>query len=334
MRISRLATSALAAAWLTVAAGSASAGACKMGVIGELPVTMEGNTPLVDVSLNGRTVRFILDTGSDTTLLTRAGAEALGLQLIQLSGVTVYGAGGSDGASKARIKELKLGGAAIHDVDMIVTGRLASRDAVGLLGRDVLLSRTDLELDLAHNVVRLIQPKGCEGDQVVYWANAYSTASISSDPTNLIEVNASLNGKRINAKLDSGAYYSVVTLDAAHAAGVTPESRGVVAAGTGSGVGGQIQTWSGTFQTLGVGSETVQNAQLELADLFSKDKEVHTGSYIAKDVVDVPSMLLGADFIKAHRIYIARGQGKLYFTYNGGRIFDLPAAAATPGSSK
>jgi hypothetical protein len=46
-------------------------------------------------------------------------------------------------------------------------------------------------------------------------------------------------------------------------------------------------------------------------------------------------MLLGADFIKAHHIYIATRQGKMYFTYNGdGAIFPVlsphPAGAPPP----
>jgi predicted aspartyl protease/tetratricopeptide (TPR) repeat protein len=329
MRFSRLATSALAAAWLMfIARGAPAEASCQLQMIGELPVTMEGNEPLVELSINGRPVRFTLDTGAALTLLTRAGAEALDLHLIQLQGVTFYGAGGTDGASRARVRELKLGATVLHDFDMVVTGRIGANRSVGLLGRDALLSHNDLELDLAHHVVRLMKPKDCQGDQVVYWANSYSQASITSDRWNTINVNASLNGKRVSALLDTGANYSTVTLDAAHAAGVTPQSRGVVNAGGASGMGGIVQTWGGTFQTLAVGSETVQNAQLQLADLFSKDKEVHTGSFIAKDTVDQPDMVLGADFVKAHRIYIALSQGKLYFTYNGGRIFELPAAQA------
>ena len=52
-------------------------------------------------------------------------------------------------------------------------------------------------------------------------------------------------------------------------------------------------------------------------------------------------MLIGADFFRAHRVYIARGQKKMYFTYQGGPVFMLsprhpppaPATAAPPDSS-
>jgi tetratricopeptide (TPR) repeat protein len=48
-------------------------------------------------------------------------------------------------------------------------------------------------------------------------------------------------------------------------------------------------------------------------------------------------MLLGTDFFLAHHVYVAYSQNKLYFTYNGGVVFDLnarrPAQAARAQSS-
>src|SRR5262249_26060507 len=44
-------------------------------------------------------------------------------------------------------------------------------------------------------------------------------------------------------------------------------------------------------------------------------------------------MLLGADFFLSHRIYVANSQNRVYFTYNGGPVFNLNApktAAAEP----
>jgi tetratricopeptide (TPR) repeat protein len=41
-------------------------------------------------------------------------------------------------------------------------------------------------------------------------------------------------------------------------------------------------------------------------------------------------MLVGVDFFLSHRIYVSRSQDKMFFTYNGGRVFALNAAAAEP----
>ena len=35
-------------------------------------------------------------------------------------------------------------------------------------------------------------------------------------------------------------------------------------------------------------------------------------------------VLLGADFLKSHHVYIAPKAGKIYFTYNGGGVFSPP----------
>ena len=47
-------------------------------------------------------------------------------------------------------------------------------------------------------------------------------------------------------------------------------------------------------------------------------------------------MLIGADFFLSHRIYVASSQRKLYFTYNGGPVFNLdtPGAATTAGAAE
>jgi tetratricopeptide (TPR) repeat protein len=43
-------------------------------------------------------------------------------------------------------------------------------------------------------------------------------------------------------------------------------------------------------------------------------------------------MLIGADFFLSHRVYVASGQHKLYFTYNGGPVFNL-ASSPSPSPS-
>ena len=41
-------------------------------------------------------------------------------------------------------------------------------------------------------------------------------------------------------------------------------------------------------------------------------------------------MLLGADFLKAHRVLFARSQHRLYLSYVGGPLFNVSTEAATP----
>jgi tetratricopeptide (TPR) repeat protein len=51
------------------------------------------------------------------------------------------------------------------------------------------------------------------------------------------------------------------------------------------------------------------------------------------DMEDV-DMLIGIDYFLSHRIYVARSQRRMYFTYSGGPVFDLSvkmSEASTPG---
>jgi hypothetical protein len=327
--IAILAVAVLSVGFVRPASASASASACKLQAVNELPLVVVGDEAYVEVSINGQPARLLVDTGAFTTLLTPAAAKALGLNPLPLRGYRTWGVGGFSVPETARIRDIKLGGSTRHNFDIMVTGSIRSKAFAGLLGSDVLGS-TDLEIDVADKVIRLFRTEGCQGDQVVYWNKAYSVASLlgSNREHDVPKLIVLLNGRRTVAELDSGSYRSVVTTDAARNVGVTPESVGVRRSRESVGVGGVVQSWVGVFPTLSIGDqETIKNAKLELADLFGKDREIRLGSNIPVAVDDFPGMLLGFDFIRAHRIYIARSQGKAYFSYNGGPIFELPTQA-------
>ena len=60
-----------------------------------------------------------------------------------------------------------------------------------------------------------------------------------------------------------------------------------------------------------VGGEVISNNRLEVADFLLGDVEV----------------LVGVDFFLSHRIYVSKSQRRIFFTYNGGRVFALNGAA-------
>lgn len=334
MNATRVAAAVLAAAFLST--GSVSpASACTLHTVAELPLIVEGGEAFVEASIDGQPVRLLVDTGATTTLLTPAAAKALGLHTLPLHGYTTYGVGGFSVPESARIHEFKLGRAAVRDFDIMVTGAIRSKDFVGLLGDDV-LGGYDLEFDVADKMLRLFRPEACQGDQVVYWNKAYSVVSLA--PSNLErdapKLFVVLNGRKTLAELDSGSGRSVVTTVAARNVGVTPQSAEVQRSDGAMGMGGSVQTWVGVFPTLTIGDETIQNAELELADLFGRDQETQVGSNIPRNVDEFPGMLLGFDFVRAHRIYIARSQEKVYFSYNGGPIFESPKSNKAPEAAK
>jgi clan AA aspartic protease (TIGR02281 family) len=316
------------------AAGAAPAPTCRLQQIGDLPLIVDRGALIVEAEINDKPVHMIVDTGSVATQLFRPTAAALGLDVkpvIEVSRLQFYGIGGKTEAGEARVASFRMGSLLARNQDMLVIGVPYTGGAQGLLGMGFLM-QADLEFDLQAGRLRFFKPKGCVGDQVVYWGKAYSSARMTGASGDRdIQVKIQLNGRPILAEMDTGSNHSTLTAAAAAKVGVTPFSDGVVKAGETHGVGPKaVPIYVGVFPTFAFGDETIHNATLGIADLFGEDKEVEFGSRIPSPFIDTPEMLLGADFFRAHRVYVAFSQRMVYVSYVGGPVFQTAAEAAKP----
>jgi clan AA aspartic protease (TIGR02281 family) len=314
----------LMAATAAAVLGAGDAGAetkCVLQQIGELPLMTDGDNLYVEAAINGTPVKMIVDTGSTATSIFRSTADKLGLRIKQIDGVTFYGAGGSDVLNEAGIKELKVGNLTARNMDVAVIGRQKMGDIGGLLGAGFLF-QADLEIDAPEGKLRFFKSVGCVGDQVVYWQKAYAVVSnVSPNPDLDIQIMVKLGAAPFRATLDSGAAASVVSRLAAER--FSDHTVAMQSAGSTVGIGKQIMDEDvAVFPSFSFGDETIRNARLNVADLFTPGREVRVGSRIAQAVVDEPEMLLGADFFRSHRVYISKSQRKIYASYMGGPVFD------------
>ena len=71
-----------------------------------------------------------------------------------------------------------------------------------------------------------------------------------------------------------------------------------------------VEIFIGTFREIAIGDETIKNVPLAVGDVLPFS---HTWNG--------PDIVLGADFVKAHRTYFASSQRKMYFSYGGGPAF-------------
>jgi predicted aspartyl protease len=299
---------------------------CKMVQIAEVDVTMNGQQPLVAATINGHAVQMILDTGASKSLIWRSTAKELGLLLENLRG-QFYGVGGSEQASSVFLDDFGFAGAHVRKLSVFAIGRGGPGDATaGVIGED-LLSSIDVEIDLSAGKVRMFKPKNCSGDEVVYWSNEFFMVPMQDleADSGWPEAEVSLNGHTELVLFDTGAAFSAVSDEGLGLSGVTPETP-LSDAGSTHGIGAKgVETKVAKFPQLIIGQETIQNVRLRIANLFGNDRAVETGSRIPRNVVENrPDMILGADFFRAHRVLIARSQGKIYFTYKGGPIFSAP----------
>jgi tetratricopeptide (TPR) repeat protein len=301
---------------------------CQMFKLAELPVTMAGLRPLVPAKINGTEVLFVADSGAFFGMITAAGAAQYRLKLHRAPDeLRLEGIGGMvRETSVATVEELTLANQTISRIQFIVGGSEPGTGAVGFLGQNV-LGMADTEYDLANGVIRLMRPgDGCKKALLAYWVTSQPYSEVDLDwsrgKTSSASSVAYLNGNRIHVVFDTGAPTSILARHAAERAGFAPGGAGVVAAGLGHGIGIQkYQTWIAPFASFKMGDEEIHNARLRVGDATLPQGD----------------MLLGADFFLSHHIYVANSRDKLYFTYNGGPVFNLtqlatsaPATQASP----
>jgi tetratricopeptide (TPR) repeat protein len=297
--------------------GMAIGAGCKISKIAELAVTMVNMHPMVTAQINGVDASFIADSGAFYSILSPAAAAQFKLNSHPAPfGLFVRGIGGSASVSVADVKVFTLAGVPIRNVEFLVGG--GDMGGAGLLGQNV-FSIGDVEYDLAKGAIRLIREEGCKNVNLAYWA------SRTSQPYSMMDIEwtspqsphttgtATINGVNIRVMFDTGASTSVLSQRAAERAGVRIDSPDVTDGGYSRGLGRHpVKNWIAPFASFKLGDEEIRNTRLRVGD----------------PGLDSADMLIGADFFLSHRIYVASKQHRVFFTYNGGAVFNLKTMLA------
>lgn len=303
---------------------------CKYSRIAEVPVWIQGGRPVTEGSVNGSKVGILLDTGAGPSMIHRSAVQKLGLTPVDVTGLPMLGGGGS--ALAVQIDEFKLSHAVRKDWRVLVSGdaTLGSNIAV-VLGYDF-FQGMDVEFDLPGGAVRFFTAEDCDSIALSYWTRE-PAGQVAIEPGGQLELTVQVNGQPARAQLDSGASTSVIVSELASRLGVTAQSPGVVPGGCSSGLGRKpIESWIGQFETFAIGHERIRSPKLRFAELWKDMTYTEAGGGTAKKMEGLPAMLLGADFLRTHRVLIAHSQRKIYFTYAGGTVFPVELATACPRS--
>lgn len=304
------------AALALVAMAQAAQAACKYRRTVSIPMTWQSGTPHIDGRINGTPVEMVVATGTSGVLIPSGLADELELPLRRNDQVWV----GSDGRSQgfdARIKYVDFGPVHWHNTTLPV-----NRDPAG---RSVAVGGTFLlqdDLEMSADRLNFFQAEGCDDAPLAYWAaDVPWTAMEEWGNERRIYITVQLDGKPIRALVDSGSTVSRLDLPAArrlgfdeHAAGVTP-------------VPGH-ESWIATFDTFAIDDETVHHPHLVVTDVWGRRRQAALGIDEVKEAADEPPLLLGADFLKAHRVLFARSQHRMYLSYVGGPLFGMPTQEA------
>ncbi|OUJ14899.1 hypothetical protein HK28_10715 [Acetobacter sp. DsW_063] len=292
---------------------------CAPRLLAETPLRDDMGFLSTPVSVNGRTVSLVVDTGSEGSLISPDYAREMELPTDPLRSTRLAGPGGDGGVAPNVIaRSLRIGGLELGPVSLPM-GFLPARPNIhppveGLLGGDLLSGdgavlwhppvvapagggRVDaLELDApsgrmafwtAGAAEACDQPPRVEGG----WASLPATRR-----GRRIVLKIRLDGHDLTALLDSGARSRIVSQEAAAALGVSKDALERDPGGTTAGVDGRasIYRWH-RFHSLTIGGETELNPVLTVARV--------------SEPVD---MLLGSDWFAQRRVWISYREGRVF----------------------
>jgi predicted aspartyl protease len=299
---------ALCGALLPAAQAETDATACHYTQVASLPLHYTGLSLAVTTegSINGSPATMLVDTGAFDTALTSTAVARHKLALTE-TGRSAQGIGGSAKIYLTQIDELSAGPAKSGRARPAVLtdfGNPPGFDAI--IGAPFLL-QTDMEISLATKELRFFRPSNCQDRFLAYWdpkaIEIPFEASSTREPNPRFTV--LINGKKMKAMIDTGAATTVIGLNAARRAGLKLGTPGVTRGPDSSGIGSaRVARWNTTFDTFQIGEETVKNAEIGVLDWDGN--------------VDI---LLGDDFLRAHRVLFAMSQRRIYLSYIGGEPF-------------
>jgi clan AA aspartic protease (TIGR02281 family) len=298
----------LCCALLPATAAEADAPACRYTEIATLPLHYTGPGLGVTTagSINGRPATMLVDTGAFDTALTSTGIERHQLPLTE-TGRTARGIGGETKVYLAQVDELSTGAAKSGRAFLpVLTEFGAAPGFEAIIGAPFLL-QTDMEISLATKEMRFFRATHCGERFLAYWDPA--AMEIPFEQSSYRNPNPRftvlVNGQKMKAMIDTGAATTVIGLRAARRAGLKLDTPGVTRQGETVGIGSaRVAKWNASFDTFQIGEETVKNAEIGVLDWDGN--------------VDI---LLGDDFLRAHRVLFAMSQRKLYVSYVGGEPF-------------
>ena len=308
---------------------------CTLARLAEWPVRLEHGHLVVDGVINGQKVGVMLDTGAGTFLL-RSATDRLALAHQAARGYRGFGIGGETYVEETIAEDVRIGQWERRNWRMLILGERSAGDDIDMILGEDFFDQADIEFDVPHAAVRLFQADGCEGASLGYWATQ-GAGQVELEPAYnagpRIVVPIQINGHPLHAVIDSGAGVSTVDKVVAERLGVTPESPGVRFEGVMRGLGANgVDTWIAPLQAFTIGDETISDTFMRFADLFKDARYTPPGSHMSVRVQGTPDMLLGADFLRAHRVLISHSQRRMYFTYEGGPVF-APKADRGPAES-
>lgn len=213
----------------------------------------------VPISVGGQELRMELDSGARFHVLASSVVDALKLERRHVLGKAPTMFGGAPLSEYVTAKDVNLGGLRTDGLQMFVLPDSRLRGSDGFLASDLLV-HFDVELDFVDGRVNLFPPCSGRGG---YWPhkNAAVIVPFTTNSYNHIIVPVRLDGKSVNARVDTGASASVFDANAMEMTfGLTTASPSVGHIG---GASDSTGWYRHTFDRLELGAITLPDVEVD-----------------------------------------------------------------------
>jgi tetratricopeptide (TPR) repeat protein/predicted aspartyl protease len=290
-----------AAGWFCIGVGGPARAEppCDLTRIAELPMENHGERgPIVPVRVEGQPRRILLDTGGFASILDPSVIPAHRGHPTSTTGV--LGLDGVPLTKSIRLNSVEIGPAMPKSVEFLV-GPPAYAGIDGTLGADV-LKNADLELDPVKGTAAFFEPARC-GQAAIHWPHTDGTAvPFILDPEDQhIFMTVKLDGREINAMIDTGSPDSFITMsEATDLFKLNETSPGMQPAGVGLSKRGTPQDYYRyRFSSLEVGGLKLDRPSMIIAPSLKVD------------------MIIGMHQLHRLHLYFAFSERTLYATSAG-----------------
>lgn len=279
--------------------------ACHLTRVAHVDMSIDGSGRIgVPMQIAGKTVNMMIDTGGVNSLLTPAVVQDLGLEAEPIGPqLRITNFGGYRIDKYATAHDVDFGGLKAHSMPFLVSPPELGLgpEIQGILGPEVLRAYDD-DFDFANGTFSLFQQNRCDGSPVYWTSDASAEIPFNQDQVGHIKIDVMLDGKEVHAVVDTGAYRSIMDLEAAEDLfgfkpgdpGLTPLRR------TANGY-----TYRYPFKALAFGDRgnvTVSNPDIVL---MSRDDSRTTSG---------PRMLVGMGVLRQLHIYLSYRHDTMYVT--------------------
>ncbi len=280
--------------------------------------------PLAPVTLAGKQKLMIVDTGGYVGELFPAAVRQLGLQAGGPSSRGVVGVDGVLSRTTVIVPDFVLGSLRAANYKLIMasgedTGDIPDDQPSGLLAPDI-LQNYDADFDFGSGKLNLIDPNHCKG-QVVYWqARNVATIPFRMDKSFHIVFPVTVDGKKLDAVLDTGASQTIMNLSVATSVfRLKTDAADVEKIGELKGEAYTADVYRRRFKTIAFGGITVSDPVITLLPDMTKNyfpQRTPIGSLIpdSSQPRGLQQLLLGMSTLSKLHVYIAYKERRLYIS--------------------